>query len=101
MVKMTRIVLPGMKERKKGAIINIGSFAGSTTDPFYSIYSGSKVCKRVECLLFRVYPLDRKQIQGMQEVFREGVETESVRACVRACVCACFREILSKNVEKY
>jgi 17beta-estradiol 17-dehydrogenase / very-long-chain 3-oxoacyl-CoA reductase len=47
MVKMTRIVLPGMKERKKGAIINIGSFAGSTTDPFYSIYSGSKVCRRI------------------------------------------------------
>mmetsp|Transcript_15062 Transcript_15062/g.29693 ORF Transcript_15062/g.29693 Transcript_15062/m.29693 type:complete len:313 (-) Transcript_15062:13-951(-) len=42
MVKMTRIVLPGMVSRRKGAIINIGSFAGSTTDPFYSVYSGSK-----------------------------------------------------------
>lgn len=45
MVKMTRIVLPGMVSRKKGAIVNIGSFAGSTTDPFYSVYSGSKVCQ--------------------------------------------------------
>jgi len=42
MVKMTRIVLPGMVSRRKGAIVNIGSFAGSTTDPFYSVYSGSK-----------------------------------------------------------
>mmetsp|Transcript_16387 Transcript_16387/g.39976 ORF Transcript_16387/g.39976 Transcript_16387/m.39976 type:complete len:312 (+) Transcript_16387:34-969(+) len=42
MVKVTRMVLPGMLSRKKGAIINVGSFVGTVTDPFYAVYSGSK-----------------------------------------------------------
>jgi len=29
LVKMTRIVLPGMLERKKGAIVNVGSLEGN------------------------------------------------------------------------
>lgn len=84
MVKMTRIVLPGMKERKKGAIVNIGSFAGSTTDPFYSIYSGSKV---------RMGESRRKVVgERVEESVEEkprGIEGKSTltgrpsRACIR------------------
>ena len=42
MVKVTQLVLPGMLEQKRGAIVNIGSAAGSIPDPLYSVYSGSK-----------------------------------------------------------
>lgn len=41
---MTRVVLPGMIERKKGAIISVSSAAGITPigDPLYAVYSGTK-----------------------------------------------------------
>jgi 17beta-estradiol 17-dehydrogenase / very-long-chain 3-oxoacyl-CoA reductase len=42
--KMTKFVLPGMVQRKKGAIINIGSGAATVlpSDPLYSVYAGAK-----------------------------------------------------------
>lgn len=42
---MTRIVLPSMKERGRGAIVNIGSAAGSVvpSTPLVSVYAGTKV----------------------------------------------------------
>ncbi|KAK9918351.1 hypothetical protein WJX75_003413 [Coccomyxa subellipsoidea] len=42
--KMTRIVLPGMKQRKKGAIVNIGSAAATVapSGPLYAVYAGTK-----------------------------------------------------------
>ncbi len=45
-VQMTRIVLPGMKERRKGAIVNIGSAAATVapSGPLYCVYAGTKVC---------------------------------------------------------
>ena len=39
---MTRIVLPQMVERKKGAIINISSFLAAIPSPLLSVYSASK-----------------------------------------------------------
>ena len=44
-MQMTRIVLPGMKERRKGAIVNIGSAAATVapSGPLYSVYAGTKV----------------------------------------------------------
>ncbi|KAJ1662796.1 hypothetical protein IW140_004987 [Coemansia sp. RSA 1813] len=42
MVNMTRIVLPQMKERKNGLIVNNGSFAALVASPYLSIYSGTK-----------------------------------------------------------
>ncbi|KAI8323379.1 NAD(P)-binding protein, partial [Martensiomyces pterosporus] len=42
MIKMTRIVLPQMKERKAGLILNNGSFAALIPSPFLAIYSGTK-----------------------------------------------------------
>lgn len=42
--KMTRAVLPQMKSRKKGAIVNIGSAAATVapSGPLYAIYAGTK-----------------------------------------------------------
>jgi len=42
LVKMTRLVLPGMLQRKKGGIINVGSLEGNIAAPFYTIYGASK-----------------------------------------------------------
>ncbi|KAJ2318605.1 hypothetical protein IWW52_002465 [Coemansia sp. RSA 2704] len=42
MVRMTQAVLPQMKERKCGLILNSGSFAALVPSPFLSVYSGTK-----------------------------------------------------------
>lgn len=39
---MTRIVLPGMKSRRRGAIVNIGSAAGVATAPLLAQYGAAK-----------------------------------------------------------
>jgi len=42
MLKMTRVILPGMVARKHGYVINVGSFAGDSPVPLLSTYSASK-----------------------------------------------------------
>jgi len=39
---MTYLVLPGMLERKRGAIVNISSASGFMSEPLYAVYSASK-----------------------------------------------------------
>jgi len=39
---VTKIVLPGMKERKLGLILNLSSFTGCLPQPLMSLYSASK-----------------------------------------------------------
>jgi len=41
-LRMTSMVLPGMIQRKRGLILNMGSFAGSVPSPMLATYSGSK-----------------------------------------------------------
>ncbi|KAI8373855.1 hypothetical protein BD560DRAFT_454031 [Blakeslea trispora] len=42
LMKMTKLVLPQMKENRNGLILNIGSFAGLVATPYLSVYSAGK-----------------------------------------------------------
>ncbi|KAI6027064.1 hypothetical protein EDC04DRAFT_3116205 [Pisolithus marmoratus] len=42
MIRVTRAVLPGMVQRKRGLILNVGSFAGQIPSPMLATYSGTK-----------------------------------------------------------
>ncbi|CAO0791850.1 unnamed protein product [Mucor circinelloides] len=42
LMKMTKLVLPQMKQNKKGLIFNMGSFAGLVPTPYLSVYSAGK-----------------------------------------------------------
>ncbi|THU89383.1 3-ketoacyl-CoA reductase [Dendrothele bispora CBS 962.96] len=41
-MRVTNMVLPGMIQRKRGLVLNIGSFAGAVPSPMLAPYSGSK-----------------------------------------------------------
>jgi 17beta-estradiol 17-dehydrogenase / very-long-chain 3-oxoacyl-CoA reductase len=41
-VEMTYLVLPGMLQRKRGAIINVSSASSLVSEPMYAVYSGTK-----------------------------------------------------------
>lgn len=41
-LRVTHAILPGMVQRKRGLILNIGSFAGAIPSPMLATYSGTK-----------------------------------------------------------
>jgi len=57
-MRMTNAVLPEMRQRRNGVIINIGSLAGTVSAPFHGIYSASKFALEgyTEALWFEVAP---------------------------------------------
>ncbi|KZO93934.1 NAD(P)-binding protein [Calocera viscosa TUFC12733] len=67
-LRVTKLVLPGMIARKRGLVLNIGSFSGAFPSPMISVYSGSKAFLQAwsQCL--------STELQGT------GVEVELVNA---------------------
>lgn len=41
-LRVSRMIVPGMVSRKRGLILNLGSFAGQVTTPMLATYAGSK-----------------------------------------------------------
>lgn len=41
-IRMTKLVLPGMLERRRGSIVNLSSMAGKAATPYNAIYSATK-----------------------------------------------------------
>jgi short-subunit dehydrogenase len=41
-IELTRLVLPGMLERRRGAIVNISSMSGKAATPYNAIYAATK-----------------------------------------------------------
>jgi short-subunit dehydrogenase len=41
-LEMAQLVIPSMRERKRGCIVNVGSIAGKITLPWFTLYSVSK-----------------------------------------------------------
>lgn len=57
-IRMLNAVLPGMRERRNGLVINIGSVGGIFAIPFQSLYSSSKFAIEAltECLRIELLP---------------------------------------------
>ncbi len=55
-IQLTQAVLPGMRERRRGTVIFIGSMRGEAPSPFSSLYSASKAAIRsfAQCLRMEV-----------------------------------------------
>ena len=64
LLNCTSVVLPGMKERKFGTVINVSSVAGTKSVPMLSVYSGTKFF-----------------VRGVTESMREELAPYNVRFC--------------------
>lgn len=100
----TKAVLPGMLERRRGHIVNIGSIAGRIGAPFESVYSAAKfaVSGLTEALAVECAPFDvgvslispgpvatdffHTRGTGYQRSFPRPVQPERVAAAVLAAV---------------
>lgn len=41
-LRVSKMIIPGMVDRKRGLVLNLGSFAGQVTTPMLATYAGSK-----------------------------------------------------------
>ena len=53
--RMIHMILPGMLQRKRGVILNIGSMAGATYTPLSALYGATKVLALSTTHLFRLH----------------------------------------------
>jgi len=78
-VEMMRLVLPGMRSRKRGTIVNISSMDGLASVPVNGTYSASKFAIEgiTETLWQEIEPLGLRAFLVEPGSFRTGIETRS------------------------
>lgn len=75
-IEMARLVLPGMRERRFGTIVNISSMDGVSSVPANGYYSASKFALEgiSEALAQEIEPLGLRAISVQPGSFRTGIE---------------------------
>lgn len=75
-IAMTRLVLPGMRKRRSGAIVNISSMDGVSGLPANGYYSASKFALEglTEALAQEIEPLGLRAMSVQLGSFRTGIE---------------------------
>lgn len=75
-VELTRLVLPGMRERRQGTIINISSMDGIASLPVNGFYSASKFALEglTEALWQEIEPIGLRAFLVEPGSFRTGIE---------------------------
>ena len=87
---MTCLVLPAMLERQRGVVINVGSFGGELTPPFFGVYSATKVGFSKPLALFVVVVAVVAVVAVVVVVGGGGGGVcVWVFVCVCMCVCVC------------
>jgi NAD(P)-dependent dehydrogenase (short-subunit alcohol dehydrogenase family) len=78
-VELMRLVLPGMRSRKQGTIVNISSMEGIASVPVNGTYSASKFAVEgiTETLWQEIEPLGLRAFLVEPGSFRTGIETRS------------------------
>jgi NAD(P)-dependent dehydrogenase (short-subunit alcohol dehydrogenase family) len=78
-VELIRLVLPGMRSRKQGTIVNISSMDGLASVPVNGTYSASKFAIEgiTETLWQEIEPLGLRAFLVEPGSFRTGIETRS------------------------
>lgn len=79
-VALTRLVLPGMRERGRGTIVNISSMDGLAALPANGLYSASKFALEglTEALWQEIEPLGLRAIVIQPGSFRTGIEQRTL-----------------------
>jgi NAD(P)-dependent dehydrogenase (short-subunit alcohol dehydrogenase family) len=75
-VALTRLVLPGMRERRQGTIVNVSSMDGLASLPANGFYSASKFALEgfTEALWQEIEPLGLRALIIQPGSFRTGIE---------------------------
>ncbi|KAF8515357.1 3-ketoacyl-CoA reductase [Hysterangium stoloniferum] len=93
-LRVTKIVLPKLIERKRGLILNLGSFSGAVPSPMLATYSGSKaflstwtqaLAKEVESKGIVVQLLNTYfVVSSMSKIRRASISAPTPKVYVRA-----------------
>jgi NAD(P)-dependent dehydrogenase (short-subunit alcohol dehydrogenase family) len=108
LIRLTQLVLPGMRRKGKGRIVNVSSMGGEFTVPFSGVYHASKYAVEAisDALRFEVQPfgVDVIVIQpGVARTSRAQATFETVRITANspyAAPIARFRRFLETNAEQ-